>query len=93
MDKEGWVVSSGNEPTSVRVRIFGEDHVIKGNASDEYIRHLAEIVDTRLWAVQKNNPILPRHCVAILVAINLANELEDLRAEYDELLELLEDAN
>lgn len=86
-------MSLEREPTSVRVRIFGEDHIVKGHASDEYIRHLAEVVDTRLWEVQKNNPMLPRHCVAILVAINLANELEELRTEYDELLELLEEAN
>ena len=73
-------MSGDQEVRSVRVQIFGEDHIIKGQASEEYIRDLASLVDSRLQEVQKLNPRLPRHRVAILVAINLANELEKLSA-------------
>lgn len=92
MLQEGWELSS-REITSVRVQIFGEEHIIKGQASMEYIKDLANFVDERLEEVQRNNPMLPRHRVAILVAINLANELEKLKGEHQELLELLEEAN
>lgn len=78
---------------SVRVQILGEEHVIKGQASEEYIRSLAAQVNRRLEEVQSSNPLLPRHRIAILVAINLLNELEKLRAEHEELLALLEEAN
>lgn len=86
-------MSSTGEVTSVRVQIFGEEHIIKGQASQEYIEELALSVDIRLEEIQKGNPMLPRHQVAILVAINLANELEKLKEEHKELLALLEEAN
>jgi cell division protein ZapA len=78
---------------SVRVQILGEEHLIKGDASAEYIKKLAHEVDTHLRKVQHNNPTLPRHKVAILAALNLADELEKLRLEHNELLKLMEEAN
>lgn len=86
-------VSSAPETISVRVQILGEEHIIRGQASQKYIEDLTALVDARLEEVQKSNPMLPRHQVAILVAINLANELEKLKSEYKELLALLEEAN
>ena len=86
-------MSSTPDTISVRVQILGEEHIIRGQASSEYIEDLALSVDARLEEVQKSNPMLPRHQVAILVAINLANELEKLKTEYNELLALLEEAN
>ncbi len=94
LDKGGGMgMSSTPDTISVRVQILGEEHIIRGQASSEYIEDLALSVDARLEEVQKSNPMLPRHQVAILVAINLANELEKLKTEYNELLALLEEAN
>jgi cell division protein ZapA len=78
---------------SVRVRILGEDHLIKGDAPAEYIQKLAQYVDTHLWKIHQSNPTLPRHKAAILAALNIADELERLRVEYTELLKLVEEAN
>lgn len=86
-------MSLEQEIRSVRVQILGDEHIIKGQASTEYIENLASVVNSRLEEVQKSNPLLPRHRVAILVAINLANELEKLRADHEDLLALLEEAN
>lgn len=86
-------MSIEQEVRSVRVQILGEEHNIKGQASAEYIESLASLVDGRLQEVQKNNPLLSRHRVAILVAINLANELEKLKKEHEGLLALVEEAN
>ena len=47
----------------------------------------------RLLKCRENNPLLPRHRVAILVALNLLNEREKLKAEHGELLALMEEAN
>lgn len=86
-------MSSTQETTSVRVQIFGEEHIIRGQASQEYIEGIALLVNARLEEIHQSNPMLPRHQVAILVAINLANELERLKEEHKELLALLEEAN
>jgi cell division protein ZapA len=90
---EGWVVNAEQEVRSVRVQILGEEHIVRGQASEDYIRALAASVNERLLEVQRNNPLLPRHRVAILVALNLLNELEKLKAEHGELLALMEEAN
>ena len=78
---------------SVRVQSLGEEHIVKGQASEEYIKTLAASINARLEEVQKSNPLLPRHRTAILVALNLLNELEKLKAEHEELLALMEEAN
>jgi len=85
-------VTTEQEVRSVRVRILGEEHIIKGQASEEYIKSLAAAVNERLLEVQRSNPLLPRHRVAILVALNLLNELEKLKTEHEELLALMEEA-
>jgi len=84
-------VSTEQEVRSVRVQILGEEHVVRGQASEEYIKSLAAAVNARLVEVQRSNPLLPRHRVAILVALNLLNELEKLKAEHEELLALMEE--
>lgn len=77
---------------TVRVRIGGEEHPIRGHASEEYIQKIAGIVDQRLSAVQDANANLTRFRAAILVAINLADELERVKEEHSELLRLMEEA-
>ena len=85
-------MSTAQEVKSVRVQILGEEHIVRGQASEEYIKALAASVNERMVEVQKSNPLLPRYRVAILVALNLLNELEKLRAEHEELLALMEEA-
>lgn len=85
-------MSTEQEVRSVRVQILGEEHVVRGQASEEYIKSLAAAVNARLVEVQRSNPLLPRHRVAILVALNLLNELEKLKTEHEELLALMEEA-
>ncbi|HHT42562.1 MAG TPA: cell division protein ZapA [Firmicutes bacterium] len=86
-------MSTEPDVRSVRVQILGEEHIVKGQASEEYIKTLAASINARLEEVQKSNPLLPRHRTAILVALNLLNELEKLKAEHEELLALMEEAN
>ena len=71
-------MSTAQEVKSVRVQILGEEHIVRGQASEEYIKALAASVNERMVEVQKSNPLLPRYRVAILVALNLLNELENL---------------
>lgn len=79
--------------TVVKVRIGGEEYSIRGNASEQYIRELGRKVDEKIKEVQQNSPNLTRHQMAILAAINLADELLKVRAEYQELLKIMEEVN
>ncbi len=84
-------VSEGS--ITVRVRIGGEEYPVKGDASVEYIRTLACVVDSRMKDIHQKNPNLNRQRIAVLVALNLADEIEKVRAEYRELLQIVEEAN
>ena len=79
------------ETERFQVMIDGETFVIRGTASAEHVRELARLVDERIEEVRRTQPNLPRHRVAILVALNLADELVTARKENEELLELLEE--
>jgi cell division protein ZapA len=52
---------------------------------------LASYVDRRMRMVQQRNVNLSTSKVAVLTALNLANELNKLQEDYDELVKTLEE--
>ena len=77
----------------VTVHILGEEYVVKGKASADRIKDLGAYVDKTMLDVQEQNPCLSTMQVAILAAVNIAAELQRLKEDYDELLELLQDSD
>lgn len=83
---------ASREYKTVTVRIGGVEHRIRGEASREYMEHLAQHVDRQMQAIQRKTPNLTKTRAAILVCLNLADELERLKKEYQELVQLMEEA-
>ncbi len=77
------------EEQKVSVQIFGELHVIRGKGSEHYIKGLAEDIDTRMQEIASKFPRLAAHQVAILVALNLADELTKLKEEQNTVMHFL----
>jgi cell division protein ZapA len=75
----------------VAVSIFNEEYVVKGEENPEYIEMLASFVDRRMKMIQQRNPNLSSTKVAVLTALNLADELNKLQEDYDELAKNLEE--
>ncbi|MBW7857324.1 MAG: cell division protein ZapA [Leptonema sp. (in: Bacteria)] len=59
----------------LRVDIFGEMCTVRGEADPDYIASLARIVDERMRELATQAPTLTRSKLALLVALNLADEL------------------
>ena len=78
------------EREKVVVEIFGEKHVVRGGESPEHIWKIAHEVDKKMQIIAQRLPQLPIHQVAILAALNLADELEKLREEQESLMQLIE---
>lgn len=76
----------------VRVKIDGDELAIRGQGTEAYVRELARIVSSRIEAVRRDHPNLPRHHAAILACMYLADEAYKLRQENKELAQLLEEA-
>lgn len=75
-----------------RVEIDGEEYIVRGAGTKEHVAGIARMINEKIEAIRNAQPNLPRHRVAALVAINLADELNALRKENSELLEVLEEA-
>ena len=70
--------------TPVRISILDGEYAITGYEDEAYLRQVAETVDRRmrqLLATQKDTPALK---VAILTALNLADELMRTRRQLEQ---------
>lgn len=73
----------------VTVEIFGETYALKGDMDACQVKLLARMVDDEMRGVAKGNNRLPTAKVAVLAALNLANEYVKLEADYKQLLDML----
>jgi cell division protein ZapA len=66
---------------TIQVEIFGQKYSLKGGTDADYIRELAELVDSRMKEVQKGMGTADGYRIAILAALNLADELYRARSQ------------
>jgi len=75
----------------VSVEIFNQEYIVKGSENAEYIEMLAAYVDRRMRMIEQRNHSLSIVKVAVLTALNLADELNKLQEDYDDLVKVLEE--
>ena len=75
----------------VTVEILNQEYIVKGSENAEYIEMLAAYVDRRMRMIEQRNHSLSVTKVAVLTALNLADELNKLQEDYDELVKVLEE--
>lgn len=73
----------------IKVTIYGQSYQIKGDASDSHITNVANWVDSKMQEIGKRNPSLDHNKIAVLAAINIADELLKLRKELEEVYQML----
>ena len=71
-------------PDAVSVEIYDQVYNLRGSDA-EYIRQLAALVDSKMRAVAAHGGTADSLRVAVLAALNIADELLTLRARYDTL--------
>jgi cell division protein ZapA len=71
-------------PESVNVEIYDQIYHLRG-VDTAYIERLAEMVDTKMRAVSAHGGTVDSLRVAVLAALNIADELSALRQQYDAL--------
>lgn len=76
--------------TKVSVEIFNEDYTVRGEENPEYIEMLASYVDRRMKMIYQRNHNLTNTKIAVLTALNLADELNKLQEDYDEMVKALD---
>jgi cell division protein ZapA len=68
--------------TSVRVEIFDQAYNLRGSDPD-YILKLAEYVDSKMRAVAEQTHTVDTSRVAVLAALNIADELQIIKRNQD----------
>jgi len=75
-------VASAKANNCVRVEIFDQAYSLRGTDS-EYIEKLAEYVDTKIRAVAEQTSTVDSLRLAVLAALNIADEYHLLKRKYD----------
>ncbi len=76
---------------SIEVNILGQNYTIKGDAPEEYMKKLAAFVDLKLKEVHNSSPNIAPLKAAILVSLNIADELHRLREEHEKAAMVIEE--
>lgn len=74
----------------VKVNIDGEDYCIKGAVPKQHIERAASLVDEKIVDLAESHPYLSRNKIAVLAALNIADEFLRIKEENEELIDLLD---
>ena len=75
----------------VNVEIFGDTYPFRTDGDPQALKTLAAFVDEHMQRAAKRTRSLDTRKIAVLSALELADEYFKLKKDYDELVELLED--
>jgi cell division protein ZapA len=69
---------------SVRVEIFDQSYNLRGS-DPEYLQKLASYVDSRMRQISEQTATIDSLRLAVLAALNIADELHILRRQHDSI--------
>ena len=76
------------ESNKVSVKIYGQEYVISGQKSREHIINVAACVDSKMHEIAAAAPSCSVSDLAVLSAVNIADETFDCKEEVEELKKL-----
>ncbi|HID38811.1 MAG TPA: cell division protein ZapA [Calditrichaeota bacterium] len=71
----------------VRVTIFGTEYSLIADNNEEYVKQVAQYIDEKMHEIDRNNNIKSAGKLAVLAALNIADELFQERLYRKKLLE------
>lgn len=67
------------EKSTEKVEIFGQEYKIKGVGNPQYIHKIAGYVDKKMREIAHSSGIMSQSRIAILAALNITDELYQVR--------------
>ena len=77
------------EKQKIVLRIFNDEYQIKTEMPEEELLVLAKIVNNKMLKIAKNQSALTPSKVAVLAALELASELNDLKNDYNDIIKIV----
>ena len=78
-----------NNTDKVTVKIFNNEYPLKGVKNPEHIIQVAEDIDKRMRDFAEGTPYLAPDRIAVLVALELGDQLATVQKDYDELWKMV----
>lgn len=79
-------------PEELQIEIFGQVfHIAAGDASQDYIQRLASYVDGRMKSLAETTKSASFNRMAVLTALNIADDLLKLQDRYESTSRILSD--
>lgn len=66
-------------PLTIKVNIFDQLYSLRSSKGEEHVRQMAQIVDERMRQIAAHTTTFELSRIAVLAALNIADELQDLR--------------
>lgn len=76
--------------STAKVNIYGSDYVIKGDAQADHIEEVARFVDAKMREINRTGTIKSPLKVAILAALNIADEFLKTREDQSNTVQSME---
>lgn len=67
----------------VKVEIYDQEYHMRGELDAEYIRRLAEYLDSKMRSIAQRTHTVDSLRVAVLAALNIADEYHQLKARHE----------
>lgn len=74
----------------VDVEIMGQKLVLRSDEEEGYVRRVAGYVDDKMQEVIKGTQSVGKANVAVLAALNIADDYHRLKERYDEMVERMD---
>lgn len=85
------MTNQDSQDHTIKVTIHGQEYPIRGHGDEDYIRRVAQYVDERMAQIEERTSINTPVRLAILAALNIADELFALQKEKDRILSEFEE--
>lgn len=72
---------------SIQVKIFGTEYTLKADTNIDYVKRIAEAVDEKMTKLAENSTIKSPSKLAVLTALNIADELYQFKLKYKKVFE------
>ena len=70
---------------TIKVEIYDQFYNLRGDLDEDYVKELARFIDEKMRTVAEATRTVDSMRVAVLAALNIADELHTLRARRSEL--------
>lgn len=76
---------ASEEKTRLTIDIFGTQYKLMGKSSSGYMKMVAAHVNEQMYKIADSNPRLDAQRIAVLAAVNMADEFMKMKAEMESL--------